>query len=182
MCWTLDLCWFVCHKLSRSLVKYKLLIWNAASCTDTSMFVVRTQSRCGGRLPVFVSPEKSKWHKSMCYGNVTDQWCPVYLSSPDSMDNIFSQGGAEQFLQVFERILGREAPLFVWRLAGTKPHVRPVGTKVEIHHSHDGDMYELLSHCTVGAGKESREWPNVEFHVLLDCMFSSGVERQPSLI
>lgn len=58
--------------------------------------------------------------------------------------------------------------------------MRPVVTEVGIHGLHDGDMYQLLSHYTMGTGKEIvREWPNVEFH---DCVFSSGVEHQPSLI
>lgn len=61
--------------------------------------------------------------------------------------------------------------------------MRPVVTEVGIHSLHDGDMYKLLSHYTMGTGKEIvREWPNVKFHVLLDCVFSSGVEHQPSLI
>jgi len=54
--------------------------------------------------------------------------------------------------------------------------MRPVVPKVEIHHSHDRGMRDLLSHYTMGAGEEiTREWPNAEFHVLLDCVFSSGV-------
>lgn len=138
-----------------------------------------------GCLPVFVSPEKSRLHKSICCGNAVDQWCPVFVSSPDSMDNIFSsrrtQGGRQQFLQHCLNVFEADTSVCVW-LAGTKPHMQPVVTKVEIHHAHDGDVCKLLSSYTMGARKVIMKSANTEFHVLLDCVFSSGVEYQPSLI
>lgn len=117
--------------------------------------------------------EKSRWHKSVCCGSVIDWWCPVVLSS---MDNVLlprrTQGGRWQFLQqVLGRILGRYLSM------------RPVVTKVEMHCSRDVDKEKLRSHYTLGAGEEIMgRWLNVEFLILLDCLFSSGIEHQPSLI
>lgn len=136
-------------------------------------------TRLGVRLAILQSPQPPRWHGPVCSDNIRDQWCPIILSILDSVDNMVSsrrtQGCTQQLLQVFGHILGS--------CVTTGRDEMSCVTKTVYILLLWWRLLQTASHYAMGAGREIiRERPNVEFSFLLDCVFSSGIECQPSLI